>query len=125
MFSSTQRTGFIGERIAERYLVAKGWRIIERNVQASGGPGGRQRGELDLVCEDRGVRVFVEVKLRHNPDYGDPAEAVTPEKLTRTRAAIVYYLNQHPTRVWRLDVLAIIMLSDRARVTHYRDVLQV
>lgn len=124
MGSLNQQKGAAGEKIAERYLLKKGWKIIDRNVRASGGLGGRQRGELDLICADRGVIVFVEVKFRSNAMSGDPAEAVTQEKLTRLKSAVVGYLQLHPAKVWRLDVLAILPIGDRARITHYRDVLQ-
>lgn len=122
MQSPTQRKGAIGEKIAERYLVGKGWKIIERNIKVSGEH--RLAGELDLICDDRGVTVFVEVKFRQSDHYGDPAEAVTREKLDRLRHAIVGYLAQHRITHWRLDVLAIMPINDRARITHYRDVLQ-
>lgn len=50
-------TGLAGEDLAAAFLQEKGLRVVERNVRCVG-------GELDLVCEDRGSLVFVEVKTR-------------------------------------------------------------
>ena len=67
--SAAQRrraTGSLGERIAARYLVDCGWRVLERNWR----PGAGLRGELDLVALDpttgapRPALVSVEVKTR-------------------------------------------------------------
>jgi putative endonuclease len=56
-----QARGAAGERVAEKFLRAKpGWRIVARNWRS---PRDR-RDELDLVCRDGEVLVFVEVKTR-------------------------------------------------------------
>src|SRR5688500_16266262 len=44
-----------GERIAERFLKKKGYKLVERNYRCAA-------GELDLIVLDRHVIVFVEVK---------------------------------------------------------------
>ncbi len=43
-----------GERIAEKFLTEKGFRLIERNYRYG-------RGEIDLIFDDKGILVFVEV----------------------------------------------------------------
>ena len=65
--SAAQRrraTGSLGERIAARYLVDCGWRVLERNWR----PGAGLRGELDLVALD--------------PTTGAPAPALVCVEVT-------------------------------------------
>lgn len=67
-------------------------------------------GELDLVCEHRGVLVFVEVKARTSSHHGHPLEAVTPHKqrqLVRLAEAYLQALRQRPPPVCRFDVVAV------------------
>lgn len=56
--------GSRGEKLAADYLVAQGYRILERNLKT-------RQGELDIVAvtADEKTVVFVEVKtsLEHNP----------------------------------------------------------
>jgi putative endonuclease len=52
-----------GERVAERFLKNKGWRLHSRNVRMSG-------GEIDLIFEDPDrTIIFVEVKTRASDSY--------------------------------------------------------
>ena len=71
-----------GERAAERFLRRKGYRILGRNVRLA-------VGEIDLIAEENGVIVFVEVKTRRGEAAGHPVEAVDEEKQRRlTRLAL-------------------------------------
>jgi putative endonuclease len=74
--------------VRRRYLL-RGYRILAANAWAGG-------YELDLVVR-RGERVvFVEVKAKAGPGYGDPAEMVGPEKQRRLRQAAESWLAAHP-----------------------------
>jgi putative endonuclease len=54
------------------------------------------RNELDIVLR-RGRRlVFCEVKARSGDGYGDPREAVGPEKVRRLRRAAEIWLARNP-----------------------------
>jgi putative endonuclease len=67
----------------------RGWRILGANVWAGG-------NELDLIVR-RGRQVrFVEVKEKRGPRYGEPHEAVTPEKQRRVGRAADTWLASHP-----------------------------
>jgi putative endonuclease len=79
-----RRVGQEGERAAAAYLAARGYRIVARNVRF-------RAGEIDLVAEEGGFLVFVEVKTRRGRGFGSPAEAVTAEKRRRLiRLASIY-----------------------------------
>lgn len=75
--------GRAGEEAAARRLTELGYRILARNHRF-------RFGELDMVAEEQGCLVFVEVKTRTGGGYGSAAEAVTPAKqrqLVRLAAA--------------------------------------
>lgn len=67
-----------GERIAERALIGRGYRILDRNWRC-------REGEIDLVARDGDSLVFVEVKTRSSDAFGHPFEAITAAKLARLR----------------------------------------
>lgn len=103
-----------GEDVAARYLVARGWRIVARNVRC-----GRQ-GEIDIIAARCGVLAFVEVKTRRTGTYGRPGEAVTVHKQARIRSMAVQWLAQVRPRadVIRFDVVEVLAGRGRAVVTH-------
>ncbi|MDD4933280.1 MAG: YraN family protein [Methylacidiphilaceae bacterium] len=76
-----------GEREAARFLRGKGYRILLRNVRIGG-------GEIDLVCRQKNILVFVEVKTRSSLQHGEPAEAVDAGKRARLVRAAYAYLEE-------------------------------
>ena len=52
-------------------------------------------GEIDLIAEQEGALLFVEVKLRTNLRYGMPRESVTAKKQEKLRSAALLYLSMH------------------------------
>ncbi|MFZ5814852.1 MAG: YraN family protein [Bacillota bacterium] len=76
MGRSGGRVGREGEEAAAAYLASRGYRILERNLRF-------RSGEIDLVAEESGFLVFVEVKTRRSAGFGSAAEAVTAEKRRR------------------------------------------
>lgn len=67
---STKQDGDWGEALVAEYLEARGCRIVEREWRC-------RFGEIDLIAEQEGALLFVEVKLRTNLRYGMPRESVT------------------------------------------------
>ncbi len=99
------KEGIYGEVSAKEYLVDKGYVVIGENVKCE------RLGELDLVCMDRDVLVFVEVKARRNQNYGHPLEAITQAKMHKLVKAAGYYLSHNPNLRYveiRFDVVAIL-----------------
>ena len=73
------------EDAAARFLERAGLRVVERNVRF-------QHGELDLVCHDGDLWVFVEVKCRR-ASWGDaPSAAVSWRKQRRLVRLAQHYL---------------------------------
>ena len=95
-----------GERLAERHLVARGYRLIERNWRC-------RHGEIDLVVRDGDAVVFVEVKTRTSTAFGHPFEAITPVKLARLRRLAGVWCEAHPRERGRIRIDAVAVLAPR------------
>jgi putative endonuclease len=97
-----KQLGRQGEEIAARYLVDKGYKVIQRNWRCP-------VGELDLVMEDDNTLVFVEVRTRQGQRFGRAEESLTPAKQARLIELAQTYLQEtggaHLS--WRIDVVAI------------------
>jgi putative endonuclease len=102
------RLGPEAERRVRRHYRLRGYRVLATNVWAGG-------NELDLVVR-RGRRlVFCEVKARSGERFGDPWEAVGPEKARRVRRAAAAFLALHP-ELGGLDVALEAAAVRRGRV---------
>ncbi len=100
--SDLQDLGSYGEAIAEKELRKRGYQIIERNYRC-------RLGEIDIVAKQDDETVIVEVKTRSSGTYGDPQDAVTPQKARRLVALGMNYLAEKgdSDAQWRIDVVAI------------------
>ncbi|HEY3869363.1 MAG TPA: YraN family protein [Actinocrinis sp.] len=81
--------GRYGEQAAARYLVAAGYRLLDRNWVCRDPD---LRGELDLVARYRRTVVACEVKTRAGDTLDNPAQAVTAQKAQRLRLLAVRWL---------------------------------
>lgn len=108
--------GLHGEGVAERYLASRGCRILDRRWRTP-------CGEIDLVAEDRGEVVFVEVKTRRGDAYGLPEDAVTARKRAHLRAVAAAYLSAKglERRPFRIDIVSVTVFRDGpVRLAHFR-----
>ncbi len=110
--------GDAGEHIAERALLDRGWRVVDRNART-------RYGEIDLVCHDGAGYVFVEVKTRRVGSFVPAVEAVGPRKLDRlTRLAEAWLaLQRQRGAAWRL-VLAALTVGPGGTETKIVDVIE-
>jgi len=97
------KKGAAYEEAAARLLLAGGYRILDRNWSCP-------MGELDIVAEKDGTVVFVEVRARSNPDYGGPAESITPAKRVKiVKTAMAYLKARRPEAdTFRFDFIGIV-----------------
>jgi putative endonuclease len=96
--------GHVGEEIAARELIRRGYTVRERNWRSA-------EGELDIVAEHDRLLVFVEVRTRRGDRFGTPEESITPAKRAHLIATAQAYLQSHSLedRDWRIDVVAVEM----------------
>jgi putative endonuclease len=114
--------GARGEQAAADFLKTRsGFTIVTRNWRSPRD----QRDEIDLVCRDGDVLVFVEVKARAEGAMVAGYDAVDDRKRRVLRRAVHAYLAQltPPPRTFRFDV-AEVTLSGRlpTQVRHFENV---
>jgi putative endonuclease len=111
--------GAWGEDQALAFLECRGMVCIDRNFRVV-------VGEVDLIMDDSGILVFIEVKTRRSLNFGDPEEGITPAKMNRVYQASLEYidLNHLFDREWRIDVVAIKCTHDLkiSRIEHYPNI---
>lgn len=95
--------GNAAESKAVKYLKKQGYKIVNRNYRCP-------LGEIDIVAEDNGILVFVEVKYRNSDEFGSGLEAVTKTKQNRIITAAKFYLvkNNISNTICRFDCIEVI-----------------
>jgi putative endonuclease len=111
-----QSLGKLGEELAARHLVERGFTILARNHRTP-------VGELDIVARDRRHLLFVEVKTRRGTAFGVPAEAVGARKQRQILRAAQWYLTSRcfPELQPRFDVVAVIVGQGTPAISHIPD----
>lgn len=87
--SPPSRLGPDAERRVRRHYRLRGYRVVAANARAGG-------NEVDVIVR-RGRRiVFCEVKARTGSGFGDPLDAIGPEKVRRLERAASAWLARRP-----------------------------
>ena len=97
-------TGRLGEELAARHLTEQGLVVLDRNWRCD-------VGEVDIVARDGDALVNCEVKTRRSRRFGDPLEAITPEKAARLRRLAACWVQAHDIRPRhiRIDLVGIVL----------------
>ncbi len=104
-----------GEQLALQMLKTKGYTILETNWR-------NEKDEVDIIATDRNELVIVEVKTRSTDYFGDPEEAVTPQKARNMiRAAEAYIEINDLDMDVRFDIVSIILRNGKATINHIID----
>lgn len=110
--------GRLAERLAERALRKVGLRILARNWRNPRDA----REELDLVAEQGGRLVFVEVRSRDEALCTDPIDTIDRRKRRAVaRAARAYRRGLEGREVaWRFDVVEVVWRRDGTADVRHR-----
>ena len=127
--SQKQKTGEIGENVASKFLVKRGFTILERNYT-------KKWGEIDIVAQKDNKIYFIEVKsvaretlpdvLHETLDQGRPEDNMHPWKLKRLGRAIqTYILSRKKEEEWQVDLLVVYLglKEKKARVKVVSDII--
>lgn len=108
-----------GEEIASQYLESKGYSILARNWR-------NIHKEIDIVAKDGDTLVIVEVKTRHCNTFGEPYEAVTPQKQKLLTSAADSYIQQFNMDCdTRFDIVSITMTKNgKPSIEHIEDAFE-
>ena len=116
MTADRQALGELGERIAARWLVRAGWRIVGRRFRSG-------HRDIDLVAARGRTVAFVEVKARRGVRFGDPADAVGWRKRRELGRSAAVWVARFGAAGWayRFDVVGVVLDGRRVRVRHLED----
>lgn len=123
MFGKGKTTRIIGEETEARacqYLQAQGLRLLQRNFSVP-------QGEIDLIMEDRHSLVFIEVRYRHNNNFGSGAETITQSKQRKLLTTAACYLQRNPRqadRPARFDVVSMAKENSRYSINWIKNAFQ-
>ena len=104
--SSNKKIGNKGEKIAEDFLVKKGYKIVDRNFYIQG-------GEIDFIAEKNNMIVFVEVKTRRSKKFGEIIEQISKRKMELLIHTSEVYLSKNDllNKDYRIDVITVFLNS--------------
>jgi putative endonuclease len=113
MSAATQALGELGERIAERWLRRRGWRVMQRRFRSG-------HRDIDLVVERDGLVAFVEVKARRGDRFWGPVEAVNWRKQKELGRSARVWIDRHgrSLEAYRFDVIGVLVAGTRVRIRH-------
>ncbi|MDR2340748.1 MAG: YraN family protein [Puniceicoccales bacterium] len=110
-----------GEGVATRFLQRKRYDVLARNWRFG-------RDEIDIVADDNGVLVFVEVKTRSSASgigaYGAARATRKKRALCRARNAFLQTRAEY-AQTYRLDVIEVLTpkFTNRAdKIVHFENV---
>jgi len=128
--SPTQKTGEIGENIAVKFLMKRGFSIFDRNYT-------KKWGEIDIVARKKDKLYFIEVKsvaretlkdIGHEIlDQYNPEDNMHPWKLKRLSRTIQTYLlhKNLDEEEWQVDLLVVFLdvKNKKAKIKVVSDII--
>ena len=95
--------GKIAEQKACDFLQSQGLKLVTHNFRCN-------MGEIDLIMQEEDDLIFVEVRSRHQEDYGTALESVSINKQRKIIRAAVFYLlgeNLFNKKNCRFDIVSV------------------
>ena len=107
--------GKLGEQLAARYLVEKGYEILDENWCHG-------KAEIDLIAYINKQIIFVEVKTRSSIAFGYPEEFVNDAKQRLMQFAAEEYIElmNHQGEV-RFDIISVLFNPNTQTIKHIED----
>lgn len=120
MTDDRQDIGLAGERVAEDWLVERGWTVLARRWRSG-------HRDLDLIVRKPGIVAFVEVKARRGMGYGAPIEAVGWKKKRELARSATVWIDRHGSTgdAYRFDVIGVLLTPDGPAVEHIEHAFEV
>jgi len=92
------KLGSEAETLAADYLQQQGLTKIASNYSC-------RFGEIDLIMRDGKTLVFVEVRMRSNPNFGGAGESITASKKLKLGRTAEHYLQRFGGTACRFDAI--------------------
>ena len=104
-----------GEQKAVDFLLAKGYKIIEKNYRF-------QKAEIDIIAQKEDTLICVEVKTRSSDYFGNPQDFVDAKKIKSLVKAMDHYVISKDLDVdVRFDIIAILKQNNQMKIEHIQD----
>jgi putative endonuclease len=103
--ASKSQAGRAGEERAAEFLLQNGFHILARNYRSPA-------GEVDLVAEDHGALVFVEVKSWSYFSFEDLEYSVNKRKQNRIIETAKHFITNERKYKWMAVRFDVVFVSD-------------
>jgi len=101
-----------GEEESIHFLLSQSYQILEKNYRYD-------RAEIDIIAKKDDLIIFVEVKTRSSPFYGNPEDFVSEAQQKRIVKAASHYIEEKQIDMnFRFDIIAII---NHKELLHFED----
>jgi putative endonuclease len=103
MFSLKRKLGNSAEKVAKKYLIARGLKLIDANFLT-------KLGEIDLIMFDGDILVFIEVRYRTSDNFGLASATVNytkQQKIIKTAHLFMQKYPKYQNYIYRFDVIGI------------------
>lgn len=105
-----------GEKLAQDYLWANGYEILETNYRF-------EKAEIDIIAQKDDTLVIIEVKTRSSASFGFPEEFISTKKEQLIFEATEGYIEEKAISLpIRFDVISILKKENNTlEVEHFKD----
>ena len=132
----SKKLGILGERVAEKYLLGKGYKILEKNYYKK--LSNVSKGEIDIIAKKDGVISFIEVKaavvVPEGTPEGTPEDFLPEDRFNFKKQKQLIKLSQiwlleHRIPLdskWQIDVIGISIdiNSKKAKIRHFKNAVE-
>jgi putative endonuclease len=109
------KQGKQAEEVATRYLLKKGYKILEKNYRSG-------RAEVDIIGQTGSFIIFVEVKSRQSALHGNPEDSIDEHKKRMLfQAADAYQIERNWQKEIRFDAISVNFYPQAVKIEHFED----
>ncbi len=109
--SKNKKTGDVGEKLAVKYLIGIGYKILDTNYNMF-------CGEIDVLAKDKNTIVLVEVKTVKGDKFGVAQDLVRYKKQQKLKLLGKALEQEYPKSTIRIDVIGVHMHKNPPRIEH-------
>lgn len=122
-FRNPHKSGEYGEWLGKKFLKQKGFQVLSANWRSRKD----RRNEIDLICMDREILVFVEIRARSVNSFTTGFESLNNQKRKALLNSFKAYLRETPEipDSYRFDVIEIDLPSQvgkKVEVFHHENI---
>lgn len=122
-FKNSKENGEYGEWVGKKYLKKKGYIILYSNWRSTRD----RRNEIDIICMDQEILVFVEIRARSENSLTNGFESLNKRKRKALLVSFKAYLRELPgiPNSYRFDLVEIDLpstSSGKVKIFHHENI---